>query len=377
MKNLLVLVLASVLVLAGCSKSSSGPIKVGVNVPLSGALASYGKNVLDGVNIRLQEINDAGGINGRQVVLVVEDNRGDPVETRSAYKKLAQIDGVCAVIGPITSTNALAVKIDAESAKVPTLSPTATNDTVTANAHYVFRACFKDSFQGQVVADYAAKTLGIKKAAVMTDKNSDYSKGLSVSFRKAFEASGGAVVAEENYQQKDTDFGTQLVKIKNAGAELIFVPGYPPEVPQIIKQAKVIGFTGRLCGADGWDNEAVIQAAGENIEGCFIVGAFSPEDTRPAVAGFVQKASAKLGRTPGTFEALGYDSMTLLAEAIKSAGDDPKAIAEALRKLKDVDAVTGKITITPEGDARKNAVVLKITKEGDKYVTKYMATVEP
>jgi branched-chain amino acid transport system substrate-binding protein len=385
MRKVLVILAAMVLSAMGCEKgktsssapSGDEPIRIGADLPLSGALAPYGKNVLDGVNLRLQEINDAGGINGRKIVLVVEDNRGEPVESRSAYRKLAQIDKVSAVIGPITSTNALAVKLDVEQCKVPLLSPTATNDTVTANTHYLFRACFKDSFQGQIVANYAAKNFGVKKAAILIDKNSDYSKGLSASFQKAFEAAGGKIVAAESYQQKDTDFGTQLVRIKNAGAELIFVPGYPPEVPQIIRQAKVVGFAGRLCGADGWDSEAVLNAAGENIEGCFIVGAFSPQDTRPIVKNFVEKASRQSGRTPGTFEALGYDSLILLAEAMKASGTAPQEVADGMRRLSGVEAVSGKISITPSGDAHKSAVVLRIVPQGDKYVTQYLATVEP
>jgi len=315
------------------SAPAGGPaIRIGVNVPLSGALAPYGKGVLDGIRLRQRQINAAGGVSGRAIELVVEDNKGEKTDTRTAFKKLAEINRVVAVIGPITSTNALAAKIDAEQYAVPMVSPTATNDQVTANARYVFRACFNDSFQGRIVANYAYQSLGLRRAAVLTDKNSDYSKGLSGSFKSAFERAGGKVVAEEGYQQKDTNFGSQLVRIKKSAAEIIFVPGYPPEVPLIIQQAKVVGFPGRLCGADGWDSQAVLDNSGPNIEGCFLVGAFSPQDSRAVVQAFVRDMKQATGRTPGTFEALGYDSLFLLEKAL-AAGTTRQEVRAALHAI--------------------------------------------
>jgi len=166
------------------------------------------------------------------------------------------------------------------------------------------------------------------------------------------------------------------VRIKARGAETIFVPGYPPEVPLIIKAAKVIGFTGRLCGADGWDHEAIVNGSGDNIEGCFFMAAYFSGDQRRIVKDFVRDMKAVTGRVPGTFEALGYDSMLLLAEALK-AGASREQIAAGMRKLTNVEAVTGTISITPTGDAVKSAVILKVVKEKDVYVTKLLATVNP
>jgi branched-chain amino acid transport system substrate-binding protein len=381
MRSMLIWLLMGVVLASGiaCKKdeSQAKELRLGVNVPLSGSLTPYGKGARDGAELAVKQINDAGGIGGKKIVLFVEDNKGDTTSTRNAFKKLAEIDNVVAVIGPVTSTCALGAKMDADKDKVPMISPTATNDTVTANTQYVFRACFNDSFQGKIVANYALKQLGLKKAAVMTDQNSDYSKGLSASFKAAFEAGGGQVTAEEGYQQKDTDFGTQLVKIKNSGAQIIFVPGYPPEVPLIIKQAKVVGFDGRLCGADGWDSEAVIARSGDNIEGCFLVGAFSPEDDRPIVKDFVDKMQAATGRMPGSFEALGYDSVLMFAEAARKGGPTREGVRKALHEIKDLEAVTGRITVNERNDAEKNAVVLQIVKQGDGYGVKFLASVAP
>ena len=354
----------------------SEDIKVGVILPLSGNLTSYGKATLDGIKLKTEEINAAGGVNGNKLVLIIEDNKGDQTETRNAYKKLAGSDKVAAVLGPITSTNAIAVRRDAAEIKVPMISPTATNDKVTPRNSYMFRACFNDSFQGKIAANYAIKDKGYKTAAVLVDMNSDYSKGLCESFKKAFEDAGGKIVAEENYQQKDTEFGAQLKKIKGSGAQTVFVPGYPPELPLIIKQAKVIGLDAKLCGADGWDNETVINGSGPNIEGCFIVGAFSREDQRPAVQNFVKSFEKTYNAKPGTFEALGYDTVSMLCEALKK-GTTPELVKEGMKGIKGFEAVTGKISVTLDGNVEKNAVILEIGKDGDKYAGKYKATVNP
>ena len=236
----------------------------------------------------------------------------------------------------------------------------------------MFRTCFNDSFQGKIIANYAIDTRKARKAAIITDLGSDYSKGLAASFKKSFEGVDGQVVAEESYQQKDTEFGAQLAKIKSSGAEVVFVPGYPPEVPLIIKQAKVIGLEATFCGADGWDHESVLSNSGDNIIGSFIVGALSKEDPRPAVQSFVKL----MGDDAGTFEALGYDTVTLLSHAMK-VGVTREAIKKGLESIKGLETVTGLVTITPKGDAEKNAVIMSIEKTGDSFVKKYQATVAP
>jgi len=347
-------------------------VKVGVSLPLSGPLAAYGKSTLEGIRLRMEEAN-AGGVNGVAVKLVVEDNLGDATTGINAYNKLAGSDKAVAVLGPITSTVALGIRRAAAKLKVAVVSPTATNDKITQGHEYMFRACFNDSFQGRIIAGFVARET--KKAATLVDMNSDYSKGLARSFKDAFTAAGGAIAAEEKYQQKDTDFGAQLKRIKDSGADMVFVPGYPPELPLIIKQAKAIGLPARLCGADGWDNEAVINGSGDNVENSLLVGALSSENQRPVVKTFVQAFQKKHRPAPGTFEALGYDSASLVLEALKT-GTTPDAVRRGLAAIKDFEAVTGRITIQ-DGDAVKSAVILKIVKGADKYETKYVATVNP
>jgi branched-chain amino acid transport system substrate-binding protein len=348
-------------------------IKLGISLPLSGALAAYGKSTLEGIRLRIAQANATGGIQGAPVNLIVEDNLGDATASINAYNKLAGSDQVAAVIGPITSTAALAVRRAAAKQKVPVVSPTATNDKVTQGHDYLFRTCFNDSFQGRIIASFAVREH--KQAATLIDMNSDYSKGLARSFREAFTAAGGTLVAEEKYQQKDTDFGVQLKRIKDSGAGIVFIPGYPPELPLIIKQAKAIGLTARLCGADGWDNETVINGSGDNVANSLLVGAFSAEDQRPAVQSFLAAYQKQHRTTPGTFEALGYDSASLVLAALHH-GTTPADVQQGLAAIRDLEAVTGKITMR-NGDAIKSAIILKIVKTDGKYATKYVDTVNP
>ncbi len=355
----------------GCGRKSND-IKVGVILPTSGKLSPFGKSALAGIQQRVKEINAAGGINGKPITLIVEDNKGEATASSTAYKKLVSINKVAAIVGPVTSTNALQVVGESARTKTPTISPTATNDTVAPKSPYMFRACFNDSFQGKVVANYVLQNLQLTKAAVMIDQGSDYSKGLSANFKKAFIVGGGEVVAEEKYQQKDTEFGGQLTKIKDSGAQVLFVPGYPPELPLIIKQAGTMGLDIQLCGADGWDKDAVLQESGDNIIGSIIVGAFAKEDARDAVQNFIKS----MGDSAGSFEALGYDSVSMLAAAMQT-GTDAGSIKTGLSSIKDFEGVTGKITVLPNGDAEKSAVILSIEKDGDKYVKRYKATINP
>ncbi len=382
-------VLAGMAVLCGCgdsepSNTSTGrkepaakpEIKIGVVLPFSGSLLSYGKATYDGIKLRIDQINKAGGVNGRKIKLIEEDNKGDSTETRNVFRKLAASDKVSAVLGPITSTNSLAVRNEAKKLEVPVISPTATNDKVTLRNAYMYRSCFNDSFQGKAVAEYAFKVRKCKTAAIMVDMNSDYSKGLAERFKKAFISLGGKVVTSEGYQQKDTEFGPQLKNVESSKAETLFVPGYPPEVPLIIKQSKVIGYKARLCGADGWDNQAVINGSGNNITNCFLVGAFYRGDSRPVVQNFIRDFKKVYGKEPGTFGALGYDSASMLIEALKT-GTTPAKVVEGLCKLNKFDAVTGKITVDKDGNVQKNGVILEVVPDGKKFTTKYLMTINP
>ncbi len=368
-----------ILIVTGISGAlASRTVKIGLILPLSGSLASYGKAVLAGVRLSEAQTNGRGGFNGKRIQLFVQDNRGKKDETIKAFNNLAR-NRVVAIIGPLTSDNAIVLRQLAKTHKLPLITPTATNDKVTQNNLYVFRTCFNDSFQGYVIANYIYNNMKLSNAAIFKDLSSDYSRGLCNSFKDTFNAIGGRITAEESYQSKDNDFKIQLRNIKASRAEAIFLPGYPPEVPKIIRQAKEMKLVLVFCGAEGWDNDVVINGSGPNIEGSIIVSAFSKDDKRKNVTEFIQDFNRVYRSDPGTFEALGYDTFSLLGQAIKGCGNNPnrKAIKNKLYEVKDYQGVTGIVSMDSSGDVRKSAVIMMIVKSGNKYIKKYKTTILP
>ena len=358
-----------------CSKSNT--IKVGVVLPLSGDNQELGNSLLVGIETRIGEINAAGGINDKQIEMIKIDNAGKSDQTIIAYEKFVLKNKCEIVIGPLASGNANAVRDKTAELKVPMITPSATNDNVT-KSDYMFRACFVDAFQGEVIAKYAATSLGIKKTAVLIDAEQDYSIGLAESFTKHFTKLGGEVVAKEEYKGKsDNEFGPQLLKIKKSGAKLLLVPGYPANVPLIIKQAKINELDCTICGGDSWDTPEIVTKSEDGIIGSFIVTAFSQTDKRPIVQNFIKSVKAKFKKDPGSWDALGYDTVSLVESAIKSEGEKAEEIKEGLLAIKNFEAVTGFITITPEGNAVKDAVVNEVKKEDGKFVQKWVKTVKP
>ncbi|MCL1896636.1 MAG: ABC transporter substrate-binding protein, partial [Clostridiales bacterium] len=269
---LLAMVLVSCLVFSACGGGSgggsSGAIKIGVNYELSGVVASYGSDSVDGIKMAVDEVNKAGGVLGKQVELQVEDDKSDPAEATSIAEKLLSQDGISAALGPATSGNFRAVIPIAQNYGVPVLSSSATADediTVDKDGNvrdFVFRTCFTDSFQGRVMADFASSELGAKAAIIFGDTASDYAKGLASNFKTFFEGQGGAIVSEEGYVAGDKDFNSVLTKIKGQDFDVLFVPGYYQEAGLIIKQARELGITQPILGADGFDSPELAEIAG-------------------------------------------------------------------------------------------------------------------
>ncbi len=235
-----VLLAAAALLLVACGPEAPKTIKIGTIQPLTGAIAVYGKNVSQAVTLAVEEVNAAGGINGKTVELITEDDSFKPDNTVAAFKKLVTKDKVLAVVGALTSNCTLAITNLAQGAKVPLITPTSTNDKVTTAGDFIFQACYKDSFQGKVVASFAASDLGAKTAAVLFDKANDYSSGLKGAFEGAFTAAGGTVVAE-SYNTNDKDFNAQIAKIKTSKPDVIFLPDYYNAVSLLSKQIRAAG----------------------------------------------------------------------------------------------------------------------------------------
>ena len=358
----------------GGTTDTGGTIKVGVYGDLSGQTSSFGESTRDGVKMAVDEINAAGGINGRQIEVVVEDDQGQPQQASTVVTKLINQDKVVAIIGEVASSNSLAAAPKAQEAKVPMITPSSTNPKVTQVGDYIFRVCFTDDFQGAVAAKFAANTLKARKAAILGDFNSDYSKGMTQYFEKEFTGGGGQIVARQSYTQTDADFKGQLTNIRAAVPDVIFVPGYYGQVGVIAKQAKELGITAPLLGGDGWDSPKLFELGGAALDGNYMVNHYSTDDPSPAVQKFVAAYKAKYGAVPDAIAALGYDAMNVLADAIKRAGTTESAkLRDAIAQTKGFAGVTGSININESRDAVKPAVVFELR---DKKLV-YKETIQP
>src|SRR5215210_4851934 len=351
-----------------------GVIKIGVYGDLSGQTSSFGQSTRNGSQMAADEINAAGGIGGRQVQLIHEDDQGEPGKAATVTAKLINQDQVRALIGEVASSNSIAAAPNAQEAKVPMISPSSTNPKVTQVGNYIFRVCFIDPFQGEVMAKFAANTLKAKRAAILFDSNSDYSKGLIQFFKQAFTKLGGEIVAEQAYAQRDRDFTGQLTQIRSANPDVIYVPGYYQEVGVIAKQTKQLGIKSPLLGGDGWDAPQLWDLGGESLNGDYISNHYSVDDPSPAIQKFVADYKARNGEIPDALAALGYDAMKVLADAIKRAGTtEGPQLKDAINATKDFVGVTGTISLDKDRNAVKPAVVLKL--EDKKYI--YVETIYP
>jgi branched-chain amino acid transport system substrate-binding protein len=351
---------------SGSSQSSpagSGEvIKIGHYASMSGGTANFGQSSDKGSRLAIAEANAAGGVLGKQLELVTEDTRSQSTEARTSALKLIQQDKVVALLGEVASSNSIAAAPEAQKAQIPMVSPASTNPEVTQKGDYIFRICFIDPFQGEVMAKFAHNSLGKKTAAIFTDVKSAYSVGLAQYFKETFVSLGGQVVSEEAYSQGDIEFKAQLTKIKQTAPEVLFIPGYYSEVGLIARQARELGLEAVLMGGDGWDSPKTIEVGGASVEGAYFSNHYSADDPNPVIQDFIVKyKEAHNGETPDAMAVLGYDAARIVIDAIRRAGSTQgSAIRDALAATVDFPGVSGTITIDAERNARKAAVVLKI-----------------
>lgn len=370
--------LLSMTFLAGCASTGGGSttagsgatgdsIKIGLNYELSGNVSTYGTSLVQGIELAYKEINADGGVLGKQVELIKADNQSKTDEAANISSRLATRDKVVAILGPATSGNTKAALPPAQENKVPLISASATADDVTLDSsgnvrEYVFKTCFSDSFQGITMANFAKSEFSYTKAAILRDNTSDYAKGLSENFSKTFIEGGGTIVAEEAYQAKDTDFKTLLTSIKAADPEVLFVPGYYEEVGLIVKQARELGLTVPILGADGFDSPKLVEIAGaEALEDVYYSNHYSSGDTSDEVGAFKERFNAEYGKDPDAFNALGYDMAYLVADALERAGEaDPVKLKDALAATDGFKGVTGSLTMDEFHNPIKAVTILKV-----------------
>ncbi|MCD9186599.1 MAG: ABC transporter substrate-binding protein [Pyrinomonadaceae bacterium] len=351
--------------------SSGDTIKVGVYGDLTGQTSSFGQSTKNGIQLAVDEINAAGGVNGKKIELVVEDDQGRPEQAKTVVSKLVNQDKVVAVLGEVASTNSLAAAPVAQEAKVPMISPSSTNPKVTEVGDYISRVCFIDPFQGSTMAKFAATTLKAKTAAILGDVNSDYSKGLTQFFEEEFTKQGGKVLAKEAYTQSDPDFKGQLTKIRDLKPDVLYIPGYYGQVGIIAKQARELGMEMPLLGGDGWDSPELWKLGGDSLKNSYISNHYSADNPAPEIQNFVKNYKAKFNVVPDSLAALAYDAAKVLADALKRAGGtDSVKLKDAINSTKNFAGVTGTITLDDKRNAVKPAVVLSLDPAGSKFTFK-------
>ena len=367
--TLLLALLMTASLFAGCAAKESDTIKIGVNMELSGGVATYGQSTLSGIELAVKQANDAGGIDGKQIELVKYDNKSDSAEATTIATKLMTQDGVLAVMGPATSGGFKATIPVANKNKIPVISGSATVDDVTVDANgvkeYAFRICYNDSFQGTVLAQYASNSLSSKTAIVLKDVANDYCKGLASSFITAFTAAGGTIAAEESFNTNDTDFSAILTKIKDLNFDVILLSAYYQEAGLVIKQARALGIDCPVIGPDGYDSPSLVELAGADaLSNVYYTNHYSSLDKDPGVLQFISDFSAEYGKDPDSFNALGYDlarftidAITRAAEAGELTGETVKA---ALEGTTDFAGVTGTFSIDENHNPVKGIVIIKL-----------------
>jgi branched-chain amino acid transport system substrate-binding protein len=341
---------------------TEGEIVVGEYGSLTGAEATFGQSTHNGIMLAMDEINGAGGVNGRKIRVQTEDDQSKAEEAASAVQKLISQNDVVAVLGEVASSNSLAAAPICQANQRPMITPSSTNEKVTKVGDYIFRMCYTDAYQGEAMANYLTKTLKMTKAALLVDVKSDYSTGLAGTFEKTFVANGGKIVGKQSYAKGDSDFRAQLTTLKGTTPEVLFVPGYYSDIGQIAIQARDLGMNMPLAGGDGWESPKLIEIGGKALEGCLYSNHYHVDDPAPAVREFVQKYQARFGAQPDSLAALGYDSARVLADAIKRSGTtDGAKLRDAIASTKNFTGVTGMINLGPDRNPiGKKLVVLEI-----------------
>ena len=375
----------------GCAKRSN-EIPVGIYGSLTGTTATFGVSTKNGAEMFIDNFNTAGGISGIKIKPYVEDDQSRPEEAATAVQKLIDQNGVIGVIGEVASSRSMAAAPACQQAGVPMISPSSTNPKVTELGDYIFRVCFIDPFQGQMIAKFAKSTLNLSKAAVLRDIKNDYSVGLANYFTEAYQALGGTVVIDQSYSEGDQDFKAQLTAIKAKNPQFIMVPGYYTEVGLIARQARELGITVPLLGGDGWVSDKLLEIAQDALNGSYFVNHFYEKDPNPLVQKFVADYQQRFGAKPDGLAALAYDAAGVLSAALMKLHDeDPKSfqalmgprndaqkaarakLRDLIAATKDYPGVTGRITLDAKRNAVKPAVFIGI--QNHQY--QFVATVEP
>jgi branched-chain amino acid transport system substrate-binding protein len=353
--------------------ASKGPqqvIRIGEYGSLSGSEATFGQGVHNGIQLAIDQANQAGGIEGRRLELVTKDEKGELKLVQKTVEELIQKDNVIAIIGEVASHRSLIAAPIAQKHKVPMVSPSSTNPKVTEIGDHIFRVCFIDSFQGQVMAQFAYKQLHVRNVAILRDKSSDYSRDLADYFSQAFKKLGGRITNDQEYTSGDIDFKEQLVQIRRDKPQAIYIPGYYSEVGLIARQARQLGIEATFLGGDGWDSTKLFQIGRDAIKGSYFSNHFSAQSPNEHVQRFVRAYRERFAKNPDGLAAGGYDAAMFIIEALKRAKTkDRPGLAQALRSMHSFEGALGNTSIDRQRNALKPAFILRVNGTSNKYIT--------
>ena len=373
-----VCVLAGFLAFFPLGRAEAQTIRVGINAPLTGDIPKVGEGTKFAAQMWLEDIKAAGGlkVGGKKypVELVIEDNEAKAESAVKVATKMITEDEVLVIVGPQASKQAVPAGGVAENYKTPMITPWSTNPDTTKDRPFVFRAPFLDPFQGPVVANFITNEFKFKKAAVLYDVASDYPKGLAEFFKKAWEDlhGPGSVVAYESFTTKDTDFSSQLTKIRSSGAQVLFTPQYYNEVALIVQQAHQLGWKNPIVGSDSWGSAETVTLCGKDCYGLFFSTHYAAAGATGATKAFIDRYKKKYGYVPDDVAALTWDSLMIIQKALQNTGGltgnlkkDRDNLRVAMSQVKKFKGITGEMTFTEEGDPIKCAVIVKISDAGE------------
>lgn len=364
-KFLCLAVTAMLLIACSCAAFAGAPsdkILIGALAPLTGDAAQYGIAVKNGCNLAVEEINAAGGVLGKQIELILYDDRHDPTAATTGYDRLVNEDGVIALVGAVTTAPTIAAAQKAVADGIPMITPTGTGAAITQIGANIFRACFTDPYQGELMAHYSFEKMNAKTAAVLYDSGSDYSKGVAQAFEATAKALGITITASEAYPTDTTDFKAQLTKIKAGNPDVIMAPCYYGTAAMLISQARDLGITSKFTGPDGWDGllNQIDKSNVKAINDSFYCTQYAFDAPSPKLAEVMKAYTEKFGTEYlNMFGMLGYEAMHMTAAAIKAAGStDSAAIVEAMKKL-EFDGLAGVISFKGSNDPVREAYIVE------------------
>lgn len=358
-----------------CDVPDPNEIRVGAFLSLSGADSTFGSDTREGVELAVEQVNAAGGVKGKRIHVIYEDDKSTTYEAVQKVRQLIDRNKVVAVLGEVASSRSLAGGLIANTSHVPMVTPSSTAVVVTKKRDWVFRTCFTDDQQGKVAARFVANDLQKKRVGVFFAAQDSYSSGLAAAFRDETKRLGGEVVVEKAYQKGETNFRTYLSELKAAEPEALFVPNYYNEMVLIARQAKELGIPGSIfVGGDGWDSTNLVDGAGAELEGAHMMNHYARDVPTEDSKQFLEAFNAKFDHDPSGLTAGGYDAARVLFDAIERSRDaSPASIRDALAATKGFHGATGVMTIDREHNANKPIVVVRITDKKFKYATQLMA----